>query len=115
NGEVAMRGAKLFCLGMVTLAMASCTTPQSSSATPPAFVGTWHQFEADCPGAAPVRELIFKADGHYSVTWTPFETYQDYWGDWRYDVRTHVLTLTVAYGNYVPPDLVLSGVVSADA
>ena len=109
-----MRGAKLFRLCLVTMA-ASCTTPQTGVGGALAFVGTWRQFDADCPGAQPVRELIFQPNGHFSVTWAPFETYQDYWGAWRYDARTHVLTLTVDNGNYVPRDLVLSGEVSADA
>jgi hypothetical protein len=107
-----MGGAKLFFLCLVTMA-ASCTTPQG--AAPASLVGTWHQAEAECAGAAPVRELIFEAGGRYSVTWAPFEIYKDYWGAWRYNARTHVLTLTVDGGNYQPADRVLSGEVSADA
>ena len=112
-----MRAGKLFGLGLLAIAAASCGTSPSGGApaSAPAFVGTWHQFEADCPGAEPVRELIFKADGHYSVTWAPFETYKDYWGAWRYDAATRVLTLSVEGGNYQPSDRVLSGEVSADA
>lgn len=108
-----MRGAKLWLLGLGAIA-ASCTTPNAAPSAVPAFVGTWHQTDADCPGAEPVRELIFQGNGHFSVTWTPFETYQDYWGTWRYDANTHVLTLSVDHGNYVPSDLVLSGEVHAD-
>jgi hypothetical protein len=112
-----MRAVKLIFLGLVTIAAASCGTTQGASSTgaPPAFVGTWHQFDANCPGAEPVRELIFQPNGHFSVTWAPFETYQDYWGSWRYDARTHVLTLAVDNGNYVPTDLAPSGEVSVDA
>ena len=109
-----MHRAKLFFLCLVTL-LASCGTTQSGGATTPAFVGTWHQDESECAGAQPVRELIFSADGRYSVTWMPFETYKDYWGGWRYDARTRVLTLTVDGGNRVPTDAVLSGEASADA
>ena len=111
-----MRAAKLFFLSLVTIASASCGTMQSGGgAAAPAFVGTWHQIEAECGSAEPVRELIFEAGGRYSVTWLPFETYKDYWGAWRYDARTRVLALTVDGGNYQPADLVLSGEVSADA
>lgn len=110
-----MRGAKLFFLSLVTIVAASCGTTQSGGAAAPAFVGMWRQAEAECAGAEPVRELIFTADGHYSVTWLPFETYKDYWGGWRYDARTRVLTLTVDGGNRNPTDAVLSGEVSADA
>ncbi|MBS0384251.1 MAG: hypothetical protein JSS00_02755 [Proteobacteria bacterium] len=107
-----MRWVKVLLLGLVTVAT-GCTTPQSNSA-PAQLVGIWHQDEAECAGAAPVRELIFEADGHYSVTWLPFETYKDYWGAWRYDAHTRVLTLTVEGGNYQPTDRVLSGTVSVD-
>ncbi len=34
--------------------------------------------------ANPVRELLFWADGTFSVTWKPFETYRDYWGTYTY-------------------------------
>jgi hypothetical protein len=103
KGEAVMRVAKVFVL--VAL-LGSCATPQSGGGSAqPAFVGSWHQFDADCPGAEPVRELIFQPNGHFSVTWMPFETYQDYWGSWRYDARTRVLTLAVDNGNYVPADL----------
>jgi len=110
-----MAAAKFFFLGLVAIA-ASCTTPQSGggSAQPP-FVGTWHQVEAECSSAEPVRELIFEANGHYSVTWLPFETYKDYWGAWAYNARTRMLTLTVDGGNYQPTDRVLLGEVGADA
>jgi len=115
SGEAAMRGAKLFGSFLVAL-LASCTTAHSGGGSAqPAFVGMWHQGESDCAGAEPVRELIFTANGHYSVTWLPFETYKDYWGAWRYDARTRVLTLTVDGGNRIPTDAVLSGEVSADA
>ncbi|MFZ2029188.1 MAG: hypothetical protein WAU68_02680 [Vitreimonas sp.] len=112
-----MRAAKLLFLGLESIAAASCTTAQSgvTATASPALVGTWHQVAAECAGAEPVSELIFEPGGHYSVTWVPFETYKDYWGAWRYDARTRVLTLTVEGGNYQPADRVLSGEVSADA
>lgn len=34
----------------------------------------------------PLEELQFKADRTFSATWTPFETYRDYWGHYRYSV-----------------------------
>jgi hypothetical protein len=109
-----MRGAKLFGLCLVSAALASCGT-MSGGAGARAFVGTWHQDETECAGAEPVRELIFTADGRYSVTWAPFETYKDYWGGWRYDARMRVLTLTVDGGNFIPTDVALSGEANADA
>ena len=64
-----MRAGKLWCLGMVAIAAASCAATPGGGAPAPAFVGSWSQAEAECAGAEPVRELIFTADGRYSVTW----------------------------------------------
>ncbi len=36
----------------------------------------------------PVEELLFNPDGTFSVTWTPFERYRDYWGHYKYSVVT---------------------------
>ncbi len=110
-----MRAARFCCLGLLAIAAASCASSQSVGAQAPALVGTWAQAEAECARAEPVRELVFTADGRYSVTWAPFETYKDYWGAWRYDAATGVLTLSVEGGNYQPSDRVLSGEVRADA
>jgi hypothetical protein len=86
-----------------------CASPQAAHAF---IAGVWRQSDADCAGAVPVRELIFRGDGTYSVTWTPFETYKDYWGRWRYEAKSHVLTLTADGGNYQPADRVLSGAIN---
>src|SRR5262245_9308943 len=107
------RSGKLLLAAAMSMVLASCATPQTASA--PQLVGTWHQEEAACGTAQPVRELIFSADGRFSVTWLPFETYKDYWGAWRYDAATRVLTLSVENGNRVPSDIAPSGAVSIDA
>lgn len=52
-----------------------------------------------------IGELAFRADGRFGVTWTPFETYQDYWGTYDYDAAAGTLSLAVEGGNYVPPDV----------
>ncbi len=57
------------------------------------------------PAAAPIRELLFHADGRFSVTWIPFEVYRDYWGTYTQDPRAGRLSLVVEGGNYVPPDM----------
>lgn len=108
-----MRGTKLFGLYLVSVLIASCGTTGGAGGAP-SLVGTWHQDESECAGAAPVRELIFSGDGRYSVTWAPFETYKDYWGAWRYDARSRMLTLTVDGGNRIPSDVAGSGEVRAD-
>ena len=57
----------------------------------------------------PIRELQFRADGTFSVTWMPFEVYRDYWGNYRYDSEGGTLDLAIEGGNYVPEDVDGSG------
>ena len=57
------------------------------------------------PAERSIGELEFRADGTFSVTWVPFETYRDYWGRYTLDLRTGRLNLQVETGNYVPPDV----------
>ncbi len=71
------------------------------------LVGTWSQSGADCGSAEPLRELVFKGDGTFSATWTPFEAYKDYWGTYTYDQG--LLSLTPSGGNHIPADAGLSG------
>lgn len=115
----------------VAASLGACETPQAAQGADngghPSVMNTpigrdryglaaaWHQDEAECGATAPVRELLIRADGSYSVTWLPFESYQDYWGHWRYNARTRVLSFTVDGGNYVPADRVDSGEISVDA
>jgi hypothetical protein len=75
------------------------------------LVGRWSQPEEACAmeGAEPVRELIFQPDGTFSLTWTPFEIYRDYWG--TYTFAEGMLTLIPEGGNHVPPDAGFSGAV----
>lgn len=75
--------------------------------------GTWSQREVSCADALapgrPVRELTFNPNGRFSVTWTPFETYTDYWGSFFHDAATGQLRLEVTGANRNPPRLTLSG------
>lgn len=73
------------------------------------FVGVWTQRGEDCGKGRPIGELRFAANGEFSVTWTPFEVYRDYWGRWSHDRATGGLELTEVRGNYVPSDVVPSG------
>ena len=75
------------------------------------LVGRWQEEQqitcATGEEAAPaevIRELIFAADGSFSVTWYPFEIYRDYWGTYSYDKASADLTLAIAGGNYIPED-----------
>ena len=82
---------------------------------PNPLAGRWGEVEgsAACTvqgGAAdPVRELVFRRNGEFTVTFTPFETYNDYWGHYTFDRQTGALKLTVEHGNKSPDALDLEG------
>lgn len=76
------------------------------------LVGEWLEVaQVLCKGGeeaapdVPIQELLFDADGTFSVTWRPFEAYVDYWGTYTFDLATGSILLEVTGGNYVPPDL----------
>lgn len=73
------------------------------------LVGRWAQPEAACAaaGAEPVRELIFHPDGTFSLTWTPFEIYKDYWGTYAFEDGR--LQLSTEGGNHIPEDAAFAG------
>ena len=73
------------------------------------LVGTWMQRGEDCPQMEPVREFVFRPDGQFSVTWAPFESYEDFWGSYDFDSASGCLFLQVEGGNHVPPDLMPVG------
>ena len=81
-----------------------------------ALLGVWSEREVDCGEAPepvrPVRELGFGPGGRFSVTWTPFETYTDYWGAYVHDPATGALRLEVTDANRNPPAPVLTGELS---
>ncbi len=62
-----------------------------------------------CSTPEPVRELEFRPENRFSVTFMPFETYQDYWGSYSFDPATKQIRLKVEGGNFVPPHLDLDG------
>ena len=73
------------------------------------LTGTWRQSAAvGCEALEPVRELEFGPD-RFSVTFTPFESYKDYWGGYSFDARTGALRMNVEGGNSIPPGLDLEG------
>jgi len=94
-------------------------TSQVTVYTPEAnpLVGVWHeakQFDcqtqsfSDLQGES-LRELVFKADGTFQATFTPFEVYHDYWGDYSSDPEKGTLELAVKSGNFIPENLDLQG------
>lgn len=72
------------------------------------LVGLWRQSEQyDCGSgervyARPIGELEFRASGWFSVTWTPFETYRDYVGEYTTDPAKQTLSLKITNGAFVP-------------
>lgn len=74
------------------------------------LTGRWSQRSLEgCTAEEPVRELEFRPENRFSVTFLPFETYQDYWGTYDYDPDSGRLRLTVEGGNFVPSNLDLEG------
>ena len=75
------------------------------------LTGHWTEVgDAQClAGDTLLRELHLKANGQFEVTWMPFETYVDYWGDYQFDPATGAVSFTPTGGNYRPPDADLTG------
>jgi hypothetical protein len=82
-------------------------------ATEISLTGYWSQKAVDCAGgrqpSEPVRELHFDDKGGYSVTFTPFESYKDYWGAFALDAATGDLVMTYDGGNRGADGLDLAG------
>jgi len=87
-------------------------TAYDPAATP--LIGRWSQDKANCEPGSHIEELIFSADGTFSVTWQPFESYKDYWGQFEYGPETGGLTLNVEAGNAIPPDVTSGNIVISD-
>lgn len=73
------------------------------------LVGIWRQDGSDCPPESAVRELVFSGAGVMSVTWTPFETYKDYWADYTFDPASGAFSFDVDGGNQIPEDIISEG------
>ncbi len=80
------------------------------------FVGFWHETKeivcfdsSEKNVVAPLRELVFSADGTFKATFTPFEIYHDYWGYYRYEPDNHTIQFEVTDGNFIPEELDLEG------
>jgi len=80
------------------------------------LVGRWRQqsmFDCDTEKETKpeqiIQELEFRARGWFSVTWTPFEVYRDYWGSYTTAKDKGDLSLHIEGGNFVPEDFRGSG------
>jgi hypothetical protein len=84
------------------------------------LAGVWHEDRAAIceatrnAGSLPVGELMFDAEGRFSVTWEPFENRTDYRGTYRFDRASGALTLLIDTGNFVPGDARLVGSAKID-
>ena len=107
----------------VTLAMKYCGRPVSRTIrivgkTEPVITGRWGQESITCTGETPqepIRELIFKDTGDFSITYAPFESYTDFWGKTDVNIGAGTLALNVESGNRVPTGAKLSGTMSLTA
>jgi hypothetical protein len=78
------------------------TSLRISPATGPVLTGLWSQTAVDCGGATPaepLRELRLDIDGAFAATFTPFESYKDYWGRFTHDDATGQVAFVVEGGN----------------
>ncbi len=49
-----------------------------------------------------IREFVFHADGTFTLTFYPFETFHDCWGNYRNDLEKHTIEFEITGGNNVP-------------
>ena len=104
----------------VTLAMKYCGRPVSRTIrivgkNEPVITGRWGQESIMCSGETPqepIRELIFKDTGDFSITYAPFESYTDFWGKAAVDFAAGTLAFNVEDGNRLPTGAKLSGKMS---
>jgi len=101
-------------LGYLFLGATAPPAPFPACGQPPAAsqLGCERNDACDLGGILPempIGELIFEADGTFSVTWTPFELYRDYWGEYSFDLASGRIDLAITGGNYVPSDAKLDG------
>lgn len=75
------------------------------------LAGTWAEVqEKPCKGGAwrkpaePMGELVFKADGAFTLVRVPFERYFDYWGTYHHAPASGELTLKITGGNRIPSE-----------
>ncbi|MDP1736819.1 MAG: hypothetical protein Q8L23_05205 [Caulobacter sp.] len=75
------------------------------------LTGYWREVgDAGCPaGDPPMRELRFLANGRFEATWTPFESYVDFWGTYSFDPAARAISFAPDGGNNVPQGADLDG------
>lgn len=107
----------------VTLGMKYCGRPVSRTIrivgkTQPVITGRWGQESITCTGETPrepIRELVFKDTGDFSITYAPFESYTDFWGTTAVNIAAGTLAFNVEDGNSTPAGGKLSGTMNLTA
>lgn len=80
-------------------------TVYSKTANP--LIGYWNE---QATGDDTINELYFDANGYFSVTLMPFESYKDYGGTYSIDPEKRILSLTITGGNHKPDDAKLDNI-----
>jgi hypothetical protein len=80
------------------------------------LVGTWRERavlacrdNTETASSEGFEELVFRADGRFTLTWHPFEVYVDYWGTYTHSAVDGALQMRIEGGNYIPQTTDLSG------
>lgn len=66
--------------------------------------GYWKQISAGGQPPDKCIEELHLHDRGFSVTWSPFETYKDYWGTYRLKAEDGAVVFVAESGNYIPAD-----------
>ena len=74
------------------------------------LAGVWTESET-----GNINRLLLTADGEFAVTINPYGNYQDYWGNYTFDVDTSFIELTATGANQVTPEGQGTGTYSIDA
>lgn len=65
--------------------------------------GKWSErVEGNCAVSHLIKEFELLPSGTFSVTYEPFETYRDFWGEYVFEQDTGALRMTVTGGNRRP-------------
>ncbi len=83
------------------LLLTSCSRPTKLSIAKMHIVGVWH--EADSSNES-IGELIFRDDGTFSLTKTPFDVSKNYSGTYTIDPKKKRLHLEITDGKNIPKD-----------
>lgn len=78
------------------------------------LMGIWHEIpnpncQAFLPNEQLIKELDINSKNVFAITWQPFESYHDYWGNFDFDIKTGNFKIEITRGNYIPDDIIKIG------